>query len=262
MRRVSRQGERHADELQAREQRIAFGFCSSGGAVISLESRESRIAERMGQVRVGVFVCLLALLGLFIGGGNTRADDSRVFAGGHGFVAANDTFAIDDFDGDLAPDIASVQSVSSDSSGSNYLVQLQFGSGERRSIWLASHGRDVRIAARDVNGDRIPDLIIRSAWSEEPDAVLINEGNGAFSPVDPSSVQALSRESRQSLGCPQPRPSETAATPPSSGERGFAKKKCTGHTCSTKRSVYQRNSILVRCPLLVSLPGHAPPALL
>jgi len=229
--------------------------------VISRKPRESRIADRTGQVHVGLFVCLLALLGLFIGGGNTHADDSRVFAAGHGFLAANDTFAIDDFDGDLAPDIASVQSVSSDSSGWNYLVQLQFGSGERRSIWLASYGRDVRIVARDVNGDGIPDLIIRSAWSEEPYAVLINEGNGAFSPVDPSSVQALS-ESRRSLGCPRPRPSETAATPPSSGERGFAKTKCTGHTCSTKRSVYQRNSILVRCPLLVSLPGHAPPALL
>ena len=229
--------------------------------MISLESRESRIAKRTGQVHVGLFVCVLALLGLLLGGGNTHADDSRVFAGGHGFLAANDTFAIDDFDGDLAPDIASVRPVSSGSSGSNYLVQLQFRSGKRRSICLAAHGRDVRIVARDVNGDRIPDLIISSAWSEEPYAVLINEGKGAFSPVDPSSAQALSRESKQSLGCPRPQPLETAATSPSSGERGFAKAKCTGHTYSTKRLVYLPNSILVRCPLLVSLPGHAPPAL-
>jgi len=261
-RHIKVRGERSADELLAQEQRIAFGFCSSGGAVISRKPRESRIVKRPGQVRAGLFVCLLALLGLLIGGGNTQANDSKVFAGGRGFLGANDTFAIDDFDGDLAPDIASVQPVSSDSSGSNYLVQLQFGSGERRSIWLASHRRGVRIVARDVNGDRIPDLIIRSAWGEEPYAVLINEGNGAFSPVDPSSAQALSRESRQSLACPRPRPSETVATPPSSEERGFAKTKCAGHTCSTKRSVYQRNSISVRCPLLVSLPGHAPPALL
>jgi hypothetical protein len=229
--------------------------------VISRKARESRIAERTGQVHVGLLVCLVALLGLLIGGGNTHADDSRVFAGGQGLLAANDAFAIDDFDGDLAPDIASVQSLSCDSSSSNYLVQLQFGSGERRSICLAAHGRDVRIVARDVNGDRIPDLIISSAWSEEPYAVLINEGNGAFSPVDPSSVQALSRESKHSLGGPRPQPSETPATSPSSGEWGFAKTKCTGHTCSTKRFVYLRNSILVRCPLLVSLPGHAPPAL-
>lgn len=229
--------------------------------MISLESRESRIAKRTGQVHVGLFVCVLALLGLLLGGGNTHADDSRVFAGGHGFLAANDTFAIDDFDGDLAPDIASVRPVSSGSSGSNYLVQLQFGSGKRRSICLAAHGRDVRIVARDVNGDRIPDLIISSAWSEEPYAVLINKGNGTFSPVDPSSVQALSRESKQSLSCLRPQLLETAATSPSSGGWGFAKTKCTGHTYSTKRLVYLRNSILVRCSLLVSLPGHAPPAL-
>lgn len=227
--------------------------------MISRKARESQIAERTGQVHVGLFVCLLALLGLLIGGANTRANDSKVFA--HGPLAANETFAIDDFDRDLAPDIASVQPVSSDSAGSNYIVQLQFGSGERRSICLPGHGRDLRIVARDVNGDRIPDLILSSASGEEPYTVLINEGNGAFSPVDPSSVQALSRESKPSLSYPRSQPSETAATSPTSAEWGFGKTKCTGHTCTTKRLVYLPNSILVRCPLLVSLPGHAPPAL-
>lgn len=240
------------------ERRIDFDL--SGGTVIARKSRETRIAERTGQVHAGLFVCLLALLGLLVAGANTRANDSRVFAGGHKLLAANDAFAINDFDGDLAPDIASVQPVSSDSSGSNYIVQLHFGSGERRSIWLAAQGRDVRIVARDVNGDRVPDLIISSAWSEEPYAVLINEGNGAFSPVDPSSVQALSPEPKQSLSCPRRQPSETAATSPSPGEWGVAKTKCTAHIRSTKRLVYLPNSILLRCPLLVSLPGHAPPA--
>ena len=227
--------------------------------MISRESQEVRIAERTGLVHGEVFVCLLALLGLLIRGGNTRANDSQVFAAGHGLPAAMDTFAIDDFDEGFAPDIASVQPVSSNSSGTNYIVQLQFGSGERRSICLAAHWRDVRIVARDVNGDRIPDLIISSAWSEGPHAALINEGNGAYSPVDPSSVQALSRESKQSLNWPRPQASEPAARSPFSGERGCTKTKRTGHTCSTKRLVYRPNSILVRCPLLVSLPGHAPP---
>jgi len=240
----------------AQELNLDFGRHSLGGTVISRKSQESRIAERTGQVHVGLFVGLLALLGLLIGGANTRANDTKVFIGGHGLLTAMDTFAIDDFDGDPAPDIASV---SSNSSGTNYIVQLQFGSGKRRSIYLAAPGRDVRIVARDVNGDRIPDLIIRSAWTEEPYAVLINEGNGAFSRVDPSSVQALSRESKPSLSWPRPQPLETAASSPSSGEWGFAKTKCTGHTCSTKRLIYRPNSISVRCPLLVSLPGHAPP---
>jgi hypothetical protein len=51
-----------------------------------------------------------------------------VFAAGHGLLAASDAFAIDAFDGDLAADVARVQPVSSDSSGANYIVQLQFGS--------------------------------------------------------------------------------------------------------------------------------------
>jgi hypothetical protein len=219
------------------------------------------MAERTGPVLVGLFVSLFALLGVLIAPANTRASDSQVFAAGHGLPAAIRAFAIDDFDGDRAPDTASVQPVSSTSSGTNYMVQLQFGSGERRSISLslAARSPDVRIVARDVNGDRIPDLIITSGWTEDPYAVLINDGKGVFSLVDPSLVQALPWESKQSLSCPRPQLSETAARSPSFGERGCAKTKCTGHTCSTKRLVHRPNSILVRCPLLVSLPGHAPP---
>ena len=259
MRRTINAGGLNADEVLAQELKVAFGPPSSGGTVISPESQESRISERTGQVHVALFVCLLALLGPLIGGANTRANDSQGFAAGHGLLAANDRFAIDDFDGDLAPDIAIVQPVSSNSSGTNYIVQLQFGSGQRRSICLAAHWRDVRIVARDVNGDRIPNLILSSAWSEEPYAVLTNEGNSAFHRLIHLQLKhSLGNLSRVSIG-PDHGPSETAATSPSYGERDCAKTKCIGDTCSTKRFVYRPNSILVRCPLLVSLPGRAPP---
>lgn len=227
--------------------------------VISRKSRKSRIAERTGQVHGPLFVGLVALLGLLIAGGATRANNSNVFVAGHGLPAAMGPFAIDDFDGDLAPDIASVQPISSNSSGTNYIIQLQFGSGKRLSICLTAPWGDVRIVARDVNGDRIPDLIISSAWTEEPYAVLINEGNGAFSRVDPSSVQALHRKSKQRLSWSRPLPSETAATSPPSAERDFAKAKCIGRSRATKGLVHRADSVSIGCPLLVSLPGHAPP---
>lgn len=227
--------------------------------MISSKSRESRIAERTGQVHAPLFVCLLVLLGLLRGGGTARSNDSNAFVAGHGLPPAMDPFAIDDFDGDLAPDIASVQPISSNSSGTSYLIQLQFGSGKRLSISLTAPWGDVRIVARDVNGDRIPDLIISSARTEEPYAVLINDGNGAFSRVDPSSVQALHRKSKQTLSWSRPLPSETAATSPPSAERDFAKAKCIGHSRATKGLVHRPNSVSIRCPLLVSLPGHAPP---
>jgi hypothetical protein len=227
--------------------------------VISSKSRESRIAERTGQVHAPLFVCLLVLLGLLLGGGTARSNNSNVFVAGHALPAAMDPFAIDDFDGDLAPDIASVQPISSNSSGTSYLIQLQFGSGKRLSIRLTAPWGDVRIVARDVNGDRIPDLIISSGLTEEPYAVLINDGNGAFSRVDLSAVLALHLKSKQRLSWPRPQPSETAATSPPSAERDFAKAKWIGRPRARKGLVHRPDSVSIHCPLLVSLPGHAPP---
>ena len=216
------------------------------------------MSPRTGQVHAPVFVCPLAILGRLLAGGTTHSNNSNVFVARHGFSAAIEQFAIDDCDGDRVPDVASVQSVSSNLPGTNYIVQLQFGSAKRRSICLTAHWGDVRIVPRDVNGDRIPDLIITSAWTEEPYGVLINDGKGSFSRVDPSSVQALHRKSTQPLSRSRPQPSEKAATSPRSAERGFAKAKCIGH-CRPKGLVHRFDSVSVRCPLLVSLPGHAPP---
>ena len=245
--------------MLGQELKVDFDLPSFRWHVISRKSLKTRIAERTEQVHAPRFVCLLVLLGVLIGSGTTRSHNSNVFVAGYGLPVAIDPFAIDDFDGDLAPDIASVEPVSDNSEGTTYIIQLQFGSGKRRSICLTAPWRDVRIVARDVSGDRMPDLIISSAWTEEPYAVLINEGNGAFSTVDPSSVQRLPRKSKQRLSWPHPQPSETAAASLPSAERGFAKTRCIGLSRTTKDLVHRPDSFSIRCPLLVSLPGHAPP---
>jgi hypothetical protein len=228
--------------------------------VISHKSPESGIAERTAQVRAPLLVCLLAILVPLIAGGTTDLNNSNVFVTGHALPAAIAPFTIGDFDGDRVPDVASVELVSSNSSGANYIIQLQFGSGEKRSICLTTPWGDLRIVARDVNGDRLPDLIISSAWTAEPYAVLINGGNRTFSKVDPSSAQALPRNSKQRLSRPRPQPPETARTSRLSAKRGIAKTKCIGHSRTTKGLVHRPDSVAIRCPLLVSLPGHAPPA--
>lgn len=246
--------------MAGQEPKVDFGLPSLGGTVISHKSPESGIAERTAEVHAPRFVCLLAILGPLIAGGTTHSNNPNVFVASHAFPAAIEPFAIDDLDGDRVPDVATVQLVSSNSSGTNYIIQLQFGSGKRRSICLTTPWGDVRIVARGVKGDRIPDLIISSAWTEEPYAVLINDGNGAFSTVDPPSVQTLPRKSKQRLSLPRPQPSETAPTSLPSAEQGFAKTKCIGHPRTTKGLVHRPDSVSIRCPLLVSLPGHAPPA--
>ena len=209
---------------------------------MSRKSLKTRGAEGLGQVHAAQCVCLLTLPGLLIRGAPTRSHNSKV--AGDTLPAPIDPFGIDDFDGDLAPDLK------------NY--GIPFGFGKRRSICLTAHWGDVRIVARDVNGDRIPDPILSSAWTEETYAVLVNNGHDALSTVEPSSVQALHRKSTQRLSRARPQSSETAATSPRSAERGFAKAKSIGHS-RPKGFVHRPDSVSVRCPLLVSLPGHAPP---
>lgn len=70
---------------------------------MSRKSLKTRGAEGSGQVRASRFVCPLTLLGLLISGATTRSNNSKV-AGGTPPVPI-DPFEIDDFDGDLAPDI-------------------------------------------------------------------------------------------------------------------------------------------------------------
>jgi hypothetical protein len=127
--------------------------------------RSGKILDKQRATRVDqhrpILVCLLLGIGFLYDDGSAQA------------VAAIRTFAFDDFDGDLAPDIASLKPVSSDSSGVSCIVPLKLSSGKGRSISPVAHGGDLRIVPRDVNGDRIPDLTISSAWTEGPNAVLV-----------------------------------------------------------------------------------------
>ena len=73
-------------------------------------------------------------------------------------------FAIADFDGDLRPDLARVQTGRSDSSRTDYWIQLQLTASGRQSIEIVAPIGGLQIAARDVNGDHAIDLVLTAAW--------------------------------------------------------------------------------------------------
>ena len=105
-------------------------------------------------------------------------------------------FVFSDFDGDHRPDLAFVQSGRSDSSSTDYWVQLQLSSEGSQAIRVVGPTGGLQIAARDVNGDQVPDLVLTSAWRDQPVAILLNDGHGNFSPLDPSAnSQAFSASS-------------------------------------------------------------------
>src|ERR1700735_4114228 len=88
---------------------------------------------------LAVWACLLALLAaglVAVGPSAASAAQAPV----SGVAASSLPFAIADFDGDLRPDIASIQSVQSGQSDpandSSYWIQLQLSSSGRRLIRL------------------------------------------------------------------------------------------------------------------------------
>jgi hypothetical protein len=98
-------------------------------------------------------------------------------------------FTVADFDGDHQPDLASVQTGSGDSG--DYWVRLRLSTAGRRYVHFAAPQGGLLIEARDVNGDKVPDLIFGSARLSRPVAILLNDGHGNFSEVDPTAYIAL-----------------------------------------------------------------------
>jgi hypothetical protein len=113
-------------------------------------------------------------------------------------LAPGTAFAIADFDGDLLPDLISVQTGGNSSAGTNYWIQLRLSAVGRQSIRLVAPTGGLSIEARDVNGDNTIDLIRATAWSRKPIAIFLNDGRGNFSRVEPEDFPEALSESAAS----------------------------------------------------------------
>jgi hypothetical protein len=111
-------------------------------------------------------------------------------------------FAIADFDGDLRPDLATVQIGHSDSWDTQYWIAFQLSSGARQTLGITAPTGGLRIASRDVNGDDFLDIVVTTAWTNRPVAVLLNDGQGNFRVLDPSGFSAAFTTSEKSCDPP------------------------------------------------------------
>jgi FG-GAP-like repeat len=117
---------------------------------------------------------------------------------------------IGDFDGDQRPDFVTADIGQRGASHTIYKIAIELSSGARSTLNIAAPDGGLQLASRDVNGDDWPDVIVTTAWSKRPVAVLLNDGQGNFKELSPeqfpgafpdssASLAATSNEIRDSL---------------------------------------------------------------
>jgi hypothetical protein len=200
---------------------------------------------------------LLLFLGLVAGSAaaNTDVQKAPVTSVGPGL-----SFAIADFDGDLRPDIASVQTGQSDFSHTDYWIQLHLTTTGHQSIQVVAGIGGLRIAARDVNGDHAVDLVLTSALRRQPVAIFLNDGHGSFSRAEPSAFPGAFTTSNKSLASTADEIKDATAILPS---RDPTKNCSNGSKFSSPRHVTgvlaPRASRNLLFSAIVSFLGRAPP---
>ncbi|HTZ75564.1 MAG TPA: VCBS repeat-containing protein [Candidatus Aquilonibacter sp.] len=150
-----------------------------------MRSRSLRVVARTANhAAPKTFVLGLLLVALACIAAPARAanlSNQPIIAPGRGLP-----FAVADFDGDHQPDVASVQAAPGTSSSGDYWVRLRLSESGKRYIQLSAPRGGLLVEALDVNGDHAVDLVFATAWLDRPVAILLNDGHGNFSRVDPS----------------------------------------------------------------------------
>ena len=106
-------------------------------------------------------------------------------------------FAIADFDGDRLPDFATVEADSNYGLEiTRYWVQLRASASRPHPVAVLAPTGGLAIQARDVNGDDAVDIVLATAWSQKPVAILLNDGHGGFYRAEPQAFPEAFRPSR------------------------------------------------------------------
>jgi len=107
-------------------------------------------------------------------------------------------FAIADFDGDRRPDLATVQVGQGSYWDTHYWIAFQLSGGSRQTLGITGPTGGLQITSRDVNGDSFLDVVITTAWTNQPVAVLLNDGQGSFRATSPSAFPGAFTTSEES----------------------------------------------------------------
>jgi hypothetical protein len=169
-------------------------------------------------------------------------------------------FAVADFDGDHRPDLVGVQAGQGDVARTKYWIQLQLSAAGQQTISLVAPSGGLQIAARDVNGDQIPDLILTTTWLRQPVAIFINDGHGTFTRADLTAFPEAFRESQtrwNSSVVPAP---DAIAFPPPSQEGACVAARRAQQSAAQTSAIASTQGGFFSDSFLISQLGRAPPS--
>jgi hypothetical protein len=168
-------------------------------------------------------------------------------------------FAIADFDGDLRPDLVAVCTGTGNGLRTDYWIQLQLSAAGRQTILVVAPTGGLQIAARDVNGDHAPDLVVTTTWLNQPVAVFLNDGHGGFSRVDPGAFPEAFSESTAFWSSATNEMSKGDCVPSDSRQDIGSKVEVVRHVRSQSRFVARSDLRSDTDRFLISRLGRAPP---
>ncbi|HEY4906521.1 MAG TPA: VCBS repeat-containing protein [Candidatus Acidoferrum sp.] len=130
---------------------------------------------------------------------------------------------IGDFDGDQRPDLVTADIGQRGASHTVYKIAIELSSGARSTLNIAGPDGGLQLASRDVNGDDWPDVIVTTAWTRRPVAVLLNDGQGNFKELSPEQFPGAFPDSSSSLASTSNEIRDSAAALLSRFDAGYFK---------------------------------------
>ncbi len=213
-----------------------------------------------GRPRRSLFSALsCALLFLFGFASASAAGEETRNAAAPAPAPSGQQLAISDFDGDLNPDLASVQAGLTTSGGTDYWIQLQLSAAGRQSIRLVAPAGGLLIEARDVNGDHAVDLILTTSL-RQPVAVFLNDGHGSFSRVAPSVFPGAFSNPLTNWASAADQATEAVGVPPQPRPGILQAAKLLANIRPRSDSISRADAGFAVDFFLVSHAGRAPPA--
>jgi hypothetical protein len=169
------------------------------------------------------------------------------------------SFSVADFDGDLKPDLVNVQAGKSDVSSTDYRIQLQLSAAGRQTFHIVGPIGGLQIIASDVNGDNALDLVLTTKWLRQPVAILLNDGHGKFSRIEPAAFPEAFHEFTTSWGSTTDHAIDAVGAPPQSREDTCPETGIFLYIGSKSRCAAAPDSRFGAGAFLLSNFGRAPP---